>query len=417
MKKSALCIALVLSAFTWANAQKANVNKVSNMLITEPINYEEARSLIAEAKEDPTTADDAKTWYVAGRIGYQQAYAQRNMWYLGQPFDAIVAGQGLDEMFLNYVAADQRDGVPDKKGKIKYKQRKKIMGDFKDMLEFYTLAGSYLYQESKYDEAYTAFSEYAQIVDLPMFAENEKTSIKVDSLYNQAKYFAALAAIQAQKVELAMPLLEEIIKTDYKENIGVYVLLADQYLAKADTAKYVSLLNEAIDRYPTSADLIGTLVNFYVGSGDYAKAIQYLDELIAGDPTNTEYLGVKAELLTQQGDFDAAKQILNNALETKQGDPHLTFLLGRTWAFEGDHIQEVAMDLTDNDAYKAEMAKANECYATALNFLEAAKPIMDKADSRYYDLLQNMKVLYLRLQNQDKYNEIDAEMNALGQTN
>lgn len=417
MKKSALCIALVLSAFTLANAQKANVNKVSNMLITEPINYEEARSLIAEAKEDPTTADDAKTWYVAGRIGYQQAYAQRNMWYLGQPFDATVAGQGLDEMFQNYVAADQRDGVPDKKGNLKYKQRKKIMGDFKEMLDFYTLAGSYLYQESKYDEAYTVFSEYAQIVDLPMFSENEKTSIKVDSLYNQAKYFAALAAIQAQKVDLAMPLLEEIIKTDYKENIGVYVLLADQYLAQADTTKYVSLLNEAIGRYPTSAELIGTLVNFYVGSGDYAKAIQYLDELIAGDPANTEYLGVKAELLTQQGEFDAAKQILNNALETKQGDPHLTFLLGRTWAFEGDHIQELAMDLTDNNAYNAEMAKAKECYATALNFFETAKPVMDRADSRYYDLLQNMKVLYLRLQNQDKYNEIDAEMNALGQTN
>ncbi|MBO8446973.1 MAG: tetratricopeptide repeat protein [Bacteroidetes bacterium] len=414
MKKSALCIAMVLASFTLATAQKSNVNKASNMLITEPINYEEARSLIAAAKENPETANDAKTWYVAGRIGYQQAYAQRNVYYLGQPFDATLAGQGLDEMFQNYVEADSRDGVPDKKGRIKYKQRKKIQGDFKDMLDFYSIVGSFLYQEAKYNEAYTAFYEYSKIMDLPMFTDNEKDAIKVDSLYNESKYFAALSAIQAGNNDEGIKLLEEVTKTDYKNNIGVYVLLSEQYLfVKSDSAKYENLLAEAIDRYPSSPELIGTLVNYYVNSGAYDKAVTYLDALIANDPENIEYLGVKAELLTQQADFETAKDILNKALASKQGDAYLTFLLGRTWAFEGDHIQEEAMDFTDNDKYNEAMAKAKECYATALNYFETAHPIMDKADSRYMDLLQNMKVLYLRMENTDKYNEIDAEMKAM----
>ncbi len=411
MRKSALCIALFLASFGMAFAQKSNVNKASNLLIAEPIDYEQARSLIAQAKEDPTTANDAKTWYVAGRIGYQQAYAQRNMWYLGQPIDAVVAGQGLTEMYENYVVADELDGLPNEKGKIKRVQRKKMMGDFKDLLDFYTITGSYLYQEGNYKEAYTTFLEYAKVVDLPMFNEDPSNSIKVDSTYNQMKYFAALAALQVQMIDEAIAVLEEVKESDFSDNATVYVYLSDQYLIqKADTAKYLELMNEAVSRYPQSAELIGTLVNFYVNSGDYAKALEYMDDLLATDPKNKEYIGVKAELYTQQAEYENAKQILLECLNNYPDDPTLTFLLGRTWAFEGTDIHDEASYLDDASEYNAALLKANECFVTALEYFEKAKLVFDKNDSRYGDMLQNMKVLYHRLQNTDKYNEIDAEI-------
>lgn len=399
-----------MSSLALTYAQKSNVSKASGLLIVEPVNYDEARALINEAKVNDETKDDPKTWYTAGRIGYQAAYSQRNNWYIGQAIDAGVASYGLKEMYDNYVEADKRDGQPDKKGKIKYKQRKKIIADFKDLHEFYTIVGSTQYQQADFNGAYEMFLLYSDICDLPMFADEK---IKVDSLYNQSLYFAALSAIQAKQGDKAILVLKRVLATDYKENIGAYSLLANEYLAKADTAKYIETINEAIARYPESAELVGTMVNFYVGSGEYEKAIDYLDDLIAKDPNQLEYQSVKAELLTAQNKFDESNAIIDKVLANNPGNTRFTFLKGRALAFEGDHVQDAAQDLKDNKAYNEAITKAKGLYGEAIGYFEKAKAGMTKEDSSYYDLLQNMKVLYLRLENTAKYKEIDDEMKSL----
>ena len=59
----------------------------------EPIFIDNLSTLIAsndfqipieQAKKDPSTATDAKTWYVAGRIGYTLANKEWNKRYLNQ---------------------------------------------------------------------------------------------------------------------------------------------------------------------------------------------------------------------------------------------------------------------------------------------------------------------------------------------
>ena len=107
------------------------------MLYQEPVDYAKAQEYIEMAKMDSTTAKEAKTWYVAGRIGYSMVNAEVNKMYLNQQPDNEAMYKGLDMMYSNYVQADKYDGVLDKKGKIKYKERKNIKADFKEMLDYY----------------------------------------------------------------------------------------------------------------------------------------------------------------------------------------------------------------------------------------------------------------------------------------
>ena len=59
--------------------------------------------------------------------------------------------------------------------------------------------------------------------------------------------------------------------------------------------------------------------------------------------------------------------------------------------------------------YKKEKQRAQE-YFNSIKYLEEAKALMSKEDAQYSDLLQNLRVLYLRLGETEKYNKIDAEI-------
>ena len=67
MKKIFLFTVLCLVGGT-AFAQKKNVSRANNELKQEKPNYEEARLLLKEARENPETQNDAKTWRVSAEV-------------------------------------------------------------------------------------------------------------------------------------------------------------------------------------------------------------------------------------------------------------------------------------------------------------------------------------------------------------
>ena len=169
MKKVALILgAVVLS--TGVFAQKENIKKASNVLYEEPVNYEKAISYINLAKENPETAELSDTWYTAGRIGYDMAYKEMNKLYLQQQPNYDVMAKGLDMMFTNYMEANKYDSYLDKKGRVKYENRKKMVGDFKELHSQYINAGINAADNNRdFEQAFTLLNEYLEISDSDMF--------------------------------------------------------------------------------------------------------------------------------------------------------------------------------------------------------------------------------------------------------
>lgn len=409
-------LAVMLLSGAMAMAQTANVKKANNALLTDPVNYDEARDLIEQAKKDPSTATDAKTWYVAGRIGYTLASKEWNKRYLNQTPDADLLYVGMKEMYSNYMKADSFDGKEiDKKGNPKYTQRKNIKGDLKEMQNCFIDAGAAKFDAREYDKAYEMFTDYVAVADLPIFDEKERAKVKVDSTYNQIKYYAAIAALRAEKNEEALKLLQEITTTDYKDKQAVYELMSNVYQSQGDTVKYVQSLKDGLEAYPKSEFFIGSLVNHYVTTRNYKEALDYVDGVIAKQPDNMEYVNLKAELLIQLGQYDDAKAAINNMLAKDRSAVNL-YLMGKCYAIEGGNVQDAASDPSlSNAAYDREMAKAKKIYAEALKYFEEAKPIMDKNDSRYASMLQVMKTLYIQTKGSTsaEYKAIDEELKSI----
>ena len=398
MKRNFMFIAVMLLSGAMAMAQTANVKKANNALLTDPVNYDEARSYIEQAKQDPSTATDAKTWYVAGRIGYTLANKEWNKRYINQTPDADLLYTGMKEMLENYLKADSFDG----------KELDKMQNCFID-------AGAAKFDQRDYEKAYEMFYDYTVVADLPIFDDKERSKVKIDSTYNQMKYYAAISALRVDKADEALKLLNEILGTDYADKQAVYELLSNVYQSKGDTVKYVQSLKDGLEAYPKSEFFIGSLVNHYVTTRNYKEALDYVDGVIAKQPDNMEYVNLKVELLIQLGQFDAARAAIDEMLAKDRSAVNL-YLMGKCYAIEGGNIQDAASDPSlSNAEYDREIAKAKKLYVEALKYFEEAKPKMDKSDSRYSAMLQVMKTMYIQTKGSTsaEFKAIDAELKSI----
>ena len=413
MKRTLFYVGIALMSSASVFAQKSNVSKASNMLYQEPVEYDKAIECIELAKMDSTTAKDAKTWYVAGRIGYSMVNTEVNKMYLQQQPDNEAMYKGLDMMYINYIQADKYDGVLDKKGNIKYKERKKIKSDFTERLEQYFSVGGAMFNLHDFEKSFTMFDEYLKITQLDMFA-GDKKHVVADTTFQLVQYYAAIAASRSEKHDIAIEYAKNVAEANCKESANAYQLLAGEFLAMADTANYLITLQTACATYPENPYFVGTIVNFYVADAQPDKAIEYIDAEIARNPTNIEYMNVKASLLAMQlSRFEEARQVLEQALAIDANNLNSLYEMGRAWAFEGDDIQEKAQDLTSNAAYEKEVARAKEKYAEALKYYEPLRQAMPADHALRYDLLQNMKVMYLRLEQTDKYQDVNSELQTM----
>ena len=413
MKKSLLWLGIALMSSASVFAQKSNVSKASNMLYQEPVDYAKAQECIEMAKMDSTTAKEAKTWYVAGRIGYSMVNAEVNKMYINQQPDNEAMYKGLDMMYLNYVQADKYDGVLDKKGNIKYKERKNIKRDFREMLDYYLKAGLSMYEIRDYAKAFVMWNEYTLIAKLDMFAD-EKKPIVDDSTFYQIEYFAAMAASYNEQNEDASRWAKNVIAANCKESSGAYEILTNVYKAQNDTANYLAALQEAVVKYPENPFFVGSIVNYYVSEEKTEEALKYIDQEIARNPSNVDYVIVKAELLARQlNKFDEARAALQPTLDKDPMNEKALYVMATTFTAEADYIQEKASDLTSNAEYNKEMARSLDKYREALKYYEPLRQNMAKDSELRESVLQTMRGIYLRLEQTDKYQEVNAELQAL----
>ncbi len=416
MKKVALILgAVVLS--TGLFAQKANVKKANDALWEEPVNYEKAISYIELAKQDSTTAKQSDTWYTAGRIGYDMAYKEMNKLYIQQQPDYVAMGKGLDMMFTNYMEANKYDSYLDKKGRVKYENRKKMIADFKEMHGLYIDAGVNAGDQNRdFETAFTLLNEYLQISDSEMFGEK---SIKDEDKYNEVKYYAAFYARRAEKEDEAIRLFEELKTVNNNNTVYVLQNLSEMYMVKGDTVKAEATLEEAVAMFPTDANVIGSLVNHYMIVGKSEKAIENLDKLVNSDPSNIEYKLVKAQVLAyNMKDYEAAKATLQPLFDNGSAldNASVIYTMGAIYGAEGDEKRNQSDYIDDDKEYKKAVDEAKACFSKALEYYNQAKGKMSQDDPNYEILLKNTKQIYMLLgqTSSDEYKAINEEIKSLG---
>jgi tetratricopeptide (TPR) repeat protein len=413
MRKTLILAALVLISAGCFAQKNPLVKKAKGYIMTENPDFGAARAAIDEAlSADPSI----ETYYWAGMIGYQELIQENYNQMMGKGANQAKAGAAVEESYDYWLKADELASatVLDKKGREVMADPKTHNTIAKKMLEYYKQQelvkyGIYLNEQKDFDGAFQAFSKHIAIPEMKMMQDPKlQKEMPRDTTYMQYKYYAAIFAVQSERHEDAIALLEELKDGEY-EAISTNQFLYQEYVAVKDTVKFIATLQHAIDRFPSEPWFLQNLINYYIYSGQEETAVNYLSQAIAREPNVAQYHLIKGNLNENLGHYDEAMADFDDALKV---DPKMADAMagkGRVYYNQAVKLNEEAAMISDNKAYKKALEEMNEVFRKSLPFFEEAHRMAP--EERQY--MQVLKGLYYRFHMDAEYEAINAELNNL----
>lgn len=403
-------------------AQKSALKDAKRALGRDDLN--EARTMIKQAAEHPETATDPETWKIWGDIGNKAFDLQRTNAMLGKSANDKVMYDGLMESYVPYVKADSLAELPNAKGRVKNKVRKDIAGILRANHPFYINGGVYYNDQGDYKTATDFFEVYWNIPDLPMF-EGENDAFVLDSTFQTIKYYAIITAIQGEDHKRALAMLQRAAKEPFIENSAykesdIYELMASEYIQLGDSAKFLEILYDGAEKFPSSNYFLPNLVNVFIREGNTEKAMQYLDKAIENTPQNScDLNSVKGALLAEQGNYDAAEAEYRKALAQDPNCERALEAIAVNFILQAQDLKEKTALMSDRQQQMENDKLTVELYQKALPSLEKYAELLKEREAPAHDIesaLLKLRNVYYNLSSMgvDKskeMEEVEKELN------
>lgn len=328
--KKILTLALCAAAIGTVSAQKATVDMAAK-LSGKNAQIEDARRLVNEAASNPETQNDARTYYVGGKIEYD-AFDNSFKKQMINPQDASINPVEMGKQLINgynmFIKALSLDSVPNAKGEIKPKYSKdiasKVSGHFND----YFNAGGTFYNEQKfYPEAYEAFMIYGKMPKQHWASKDVKAT--PDSVTNTAFFNAGISAWQGQQLEAAAGAFREA-RLNNSDNVQNYIYeiacwqnLASQDSTKVENAKtqIYEIAGMGHDRFGIAQPIFfNNLINSLVLEGQLDEALSMVDNAIAENSDNASLYGLRGYVNDRRENDEASVQDYKKAASFSNTD-------------------------------------------------------------------------------------------------
>lgn len=396
----------LLIAVPAAFGQEKLVKQVERMAKKDDVNVQEARNFLKPAFENPETANDAKTWWVAGLIEEQQVKRDYLQLSLGKEINQDTFYKAVADMTDYYMKADSLDRLPNEKGKVKQHFDKKISESLATYYGFLVNGGAAAMDGGDVCKAHDLFQKFMDVKKMELFQGTP--TAEQDSMSMQIGFFNAYTLTQCNKDDKqgAIAAYEAIKDVPFRQN-DVYQLLAQSYVQAGDTAGFLRTLDEGIKLFPEENFYLFNKINILIQEGRHEDAKAYLDQAISANPDNKQLYFVLANVY-EQGFKDMAKaeEAFKKALAIDPEYAEAMLGLGRVYFNQGANIQSEANAITDEAQYKAKVDEAKVFFQKALPYFEKAVEL-NPDDTQY---LVALRGIYYNLGMNDKYNEIDQRI-------
>ncbi|MBD5419371.1 MAG: hypothetical protein HDR48_04980 [Bacteroides sp.] len=314
--KKIFAMALCLTAVGSMSAQKINVDNAKK-LSGKFDKIEEARNLIKQAMEDPTTSQDANTYFIAGKIEFDN-YDKGLTNGMIKPDDPSADPMAMAQELLNgykyFMMALPYDSVPNEKGEIKPKFAKNIVNILAGHATDYFTAGSSMYNAGKYyPEAYEGFNIYAELPEAAFMGSKAPKILPADRA--QAYFNAGISAYSGNQVKKAAEAFKKarLLGSD-DSKAYMYEIACWQNLAQNDTtmqepaqAAIMEIAEAGYNKFGLAEPIfLNNLVNTYVQEENYAAALDKVNALIAENPENSNLYGLEGFIQDRKGDDEAS---------------------------------------------------------------------------------------------------------------
>lgn len=393
--KKILTLALCLTAVGSMSAQKENVDQAAKMS-GKIDKIADARALINQAKENPATANDVRTYYVAGKLefdAFDEAFKKRAINPDDPAVNTIDMGTELINGYNEFLKALPLDSVPNEKGQIKPKHSKdmvaKINGHHND---YFNYGGEMFNNKHYYPEAYNAFMIYGDIPSQP-WADKAVKAVP-DSMVALAYHYAGIGAFSGNDLNAALKAFEKARKAgitdpqNYVYEIACWqnLVLRDSTLENKAKTEIEKVARDGYDKFGISNPLfINNLVNSLLQQNRYDDVVALIGSQLDKTPDQAFLYGLRGYVYDRKGDDEASLADYRKAAAIDTADI--------------ETLKNAAKKIYTSGTEKWNAIEGNQPEArndVKVNYFEAAKAIaeraqqMDPADSDVQYILENI---------------------------
>ena len=387
-------MALAFTAVASMSAQKANVDAAAK-LAGKIDKVAEARDLIKQAEQDPSTANDVRTYYTAGKIefdAFDEGFKKRAI----NPNDASVSlvdmGTQLINGFNAFIKAMPLDQLPNEKGQVKPKYTKDMVSRLNGHHNDYYNYGGELYNNKSYPAAYEAFTIYS---DMPSYDWADKnTKATPDTMIQISYHYAGISAFAGNDFNKAIEAFAKARKAGINDPQNyVYEIACWQNLALKDSTiekKALDAIYEvALDGYNkfgySQPLFLNNLVNTKIMEGNNQAALDLVDQQISKTPDNPALYGLQGYIYDRMNNTPASVESYRKGASFENADAETLRNAARKVYNAGTELWN---ELETKTPDAVENVKVNY-FEAAKNFAERAKAL-EPGNSDVEYILENI---------------------------
>ncbi len=256
------------------------------------------------------------------------------------------------------------------------------------------------YQEQDYAESFRLFAYSIRVIELPQMKDLPADT----SIY----FNTGLVASFANKHKEALKYYNIARDMNYGGG-NLFVLIKDQYIALNDSASAEKILQEGFRKFPNDNAIVIELTNYYITSGKSEDALNYLNIAKELEPTNASLYFAEGFLFEKLNKFEKAFESYNKAIEVNPEYFDALYNLGAAWYNKAVKELEKANEIMDNKAYQVARDAAMATLAKSIPYMERAH----KVNPTERSTLETLRILYYRLQMNDKLKEVEVKLEKL----
>lgn len=353
-------------------AQRAKVTSAEESL--QKKEYDKAKADIDAALQNDKTKDDAKTWYVKGKIHEALATEKKSLPDALEAFEAyrksIDKNPKLSEMLLEI---NQR------------------------MFNVYATVGNAGYAGLNSQQWDSSFVNFQKAVEISNYYNSKGLtgSIPTDTAMI---FYTGYAAQQAGKKDEAFTYLKKAADLKFKNEPALYVLLAQQYEERKDNAAWLKTIEDSKAMFPNDKRFNDMEMIYYSKTGKTNELLDMLAKKVAENPNDfaatLDYAirvdnvanprDEKGADLPKPANYDdlmtKAEEAYKKALALKGDDATANFQLGALY-FNRAVVFNKELNALDSKSQTGPKAKELQGKVEAL--MGQSLPFFEKADAAF----------------------------------
>ncbi len=366
------------------------------------------KALLRMAADSAVEADKkAQCFYLAGLLNQRINDAENEKLYLKKSYDTVRFFSSIYRMYERFAQCDSVESMPDEKGRVKFKYRKKaheILTPYRPNL---LNGGKFYMHKRNYEQAYDYCDLYIRSAAFPMF---EKDGLaQADSMMLRAAYWATLSGYNLKSAERTLAHVDLALKREGGRH-SLQEYKARAYAMQGDTARWLDALKEGLVKYPEHAYYFASLMDYCNLTRRYEDGLKFADTMIVYNRQNPLFWFAKSVVLMNMQRYEDCIAACDSVINLDSTYVDAYYNKGISYCNLAVMRAERLRAKLTKKQYAKELLAVTRLYHEALEPMEMVRRLAPEDKRRWAAPLYR---IYLKLNMGKEFEEMDKILKSL----